>query len=68
MKELERIRDILKDAYRNDRSEAEKYELLGPEYGNLIEYNRGRAAGTALAISLINQQISFLKQQGESDS
>ena len=67
MKELERIRDVLKDVYRSDRKEAEKYEAMGAGYENLVEYNRGRAAGTALAISLINQQIVLLREQGESD-
>ena len=67
MKELERVRDVLKDVYKSDRKEAEKYEAMGAGYENLVEYNRGRAAGTALAISLINQQIALLNEQRESD-
>lgn len=67
MKELEKVRDILKDVYKSDRSEAEKYGQLGAGYENLAEYNRGRAAGTALAVSLINQQIALLENE-KSDS
>ena len=63
MKPLKNIREILKDVYRNDRKEAEKYERMGAGFEKLAEYNRGRAAGTALAISLINQQLELLERE-----
>ena len=63
MKPLEHIRGILKDVYRNDRKEAEKYEQMGAGFEMLAEYNRGRAAGTALAVSLINQQLALLERE-----
>ena len=63
MKELERIRDVLKDVYKQDRAQLEKYQEMGPDYYNMTEYNRGRAAATALAISLIEQHMKFLEEQ-----
>ena len=63
MKPLENVREILKDIYRNDRKEAEKYEQMGAGYEQLAEYNRGRATGTVLAISLINQQLELLERE-----
>lgn len=63
MKELIRIRDVLKDVYEKDSSEAAKYQIMGAGFEELAEYNRGRAAATELAINLIEQHIRFLEKQ-----
>lgn len=63
MKELIRIRDVLRNVYENDCRNAEKYEKKGPGFIEMAEYNRGRAAATELAINLIEQHIDFLKKQ-----